>query len=321
MKKITAALLILTAALSSFAKSSKKEDAKLKVVTTIFPSYDWTRQILGEKAQDAELTFLLDKGVDLHSYQPTVQDIAKISNADIFIYTGGESDGWVKDVLKSAKGKNLTSLNLIELLGDKAKEEEIVEGMQAEEECDDEEEEETEYDEHVWLSLKNARFLCSKITNALCEKDAAGEKIYRANFKAYDEQLASLDALYEKTVADSKLKTVVFADRFPFRYLVDDYGIKYYAAFVGCSAETEASFKTIIFLSEKVNEHKLNYVFQIETGDGKLSRTVIQNSRNKKAGTLVLNSMQSVSAKDIKKGTSYLETMQKNLEVLKTGLN
>ncbi len=315
------AVLVLTATALSFAKPKKKTQPKsgLKIVTTIFPEYDWVKQILGNTAKDAELTLLLDNGVDLHSYQPSVQDIAKISSADIFIYVGGESDRWVVDVLKTAHNKELTAINLLETLGDRVKEEELVEGMQAEDD-EEEEDEEPEYDEHVWLSLKNAQFLCEAISAVLCEKDAANAAAYSANLAAYLKQLKALDAAYAAAASASRTKTVLFGDRFPFRYLVDDYGLSYYAAFVGCSAETEASFKTVVFLAEKVDELGLNYVFKIESGNDKIARTIIQNSKRKQAKILTLDSLQSTTARDIKQGSTYLGAMQKNLEVLKTAL-
>ena len=310
-------LLVLSALLFAKPKAASLENSTLKVVTTIFPEYDWTKQILGDRAKGVELTLLLDKGVDLHSFQPTIQDIAKVSNADIFIYVGGESDEWVEDVLKTAKNKNMIAINLLEALGNRAKNEEVIEGMEAEEEGN---EDEAEFDEHVWLSLKNAQVLCAVIADALCQKDAQYAAMYRANLAAYTIHLAALDADYVAAVHSAKQKTVLFADRFPFRYLVDDYGLNYYAAFLGCSAETEASFKTIAFLASKVNELGLQNVCQIESGNGKLARTVISNSKNKKANILTFDSMQSTNARDVKKGVSYVEIMQKNLAVLQQAL-
>ena len=313
LKKIIIAGTMLAAAGFAFAKT--------KIVTTIFPEYDWVKEIAGDKAKDSEITMLLGNGVDLHSYQPSIQDIAKISTADIFIYVGGESDGWVKDALKNAKNKNMKVINLMEVLGDKVKEEEIIEGMQAEEEEEsEEEEEELEYDEHVWLSVRNAKLLCSEICNALCEKDAKNAAAYKANYTAYAAKLDKLDSDFAAAVKNGKTNTLLFGDRFPFRYFVDDYDLKYYAAFVGCSAETEASFETIVFLAGKVDELKLNNVCQIESGNGKIARTIIQSSKNKNAKVLTFDSLQSTTSKDVKKGATYLSLMQKNLEVLKEAL-
>ncbi len=511
---LAAAAVLLLAAQTAFAKSKAKDSAspKLKIVTTIFPEYDWTKQLLGDKADAAELTLLLDNGIDLHSYQPSVQDIAKISDADIFIYVGGESDEWVHDVLRSARNKELVAINLLDVLGERVKQEEHVEGMEAEDEhhhhdgeehehhhekkavpedrtladyegewqslfpymsqnfkaktasymaaaegfdsndkawdffyegnktdtrfisikknkvtftnengskvtgtykydgfyadcwgetsiryqfrntdkkskapayiqfddhlnfptktehfhiyCGDDpkamldikyswptyypksidseeemiheflkhyiddddehhhdEEEEIEYDEHVWLSLRHAQLLCGAICDTLCAKDNVNAATYRANLAAYTAQLDALDAGYADAVKSAKRSTLLFGDRFPFRYLVDDYGLSYYAAFAGCSAESEASFKTIAFLAQKVDELGLQHVMQLENSKGKIARTIIQNSKNKKAQILTLDSMQSTTSRDIRKGATYLGTMQKNLTVLKTALN
>lgn len=329
VKKIIAGVTILLALTTSvFAAKAKKSD-KLKVVTTIFPEYDWAREIIGDKASNVELTLLLGNGVDLHSYQPSIQDIAKISTADIFIYVGGESDGWVKDALKNATNKNMKVINLMETLGDKVKAEEVKEGMQAEEEeehehhhhhDDDEDEEEVEYDEHVWLSLRNAKILSAEIASALCEKDSANAAAYKANLADYSARLDTLDAKYAAAVKAGSKNTILFGDRFPFRYLVDDYGLDYYAAFVGCSAETEASFETVIFLSKKVDELGLNSVLKIESGDGKIARTIIQNTKKKNAKVLTMDSIQSTTAKQAKAGTTYLKIMESNLVVLTDAL-
>ena len=344
MKKIFLILAVFSALTTSvFAAKAKKSD-KLKVVTTIFPEYDWAREIIGDNAKNVELTLLLGNGVDLHSYQPSIQDIAKISTADIFIYVGGESDGWVKDALKNATNKNMKVINLMETLGDKVKAEEIKEGMQAEEEEEHEhhhhdgehhddddddhdheaeghhhhhdDEDEVEYDEHVWLSLRNSKFLCAEIATAISEKDPSNAATYKANLASYTACLDSLDAKYAAVVKAGSKNTILFGDRFPFRYLVDDYGLDYFAAFVGCSAETEASFETVIFLAKKVDELGLNSVLKIESGDGKIARTIVQNTKKKNAKVLTLDSIQSTTAKQAAAGTTYYKIMEENLKVL-----
>lgn len=318
-KKLLITITMMAAAAAGFAKT--------KIVTTIFPEYDWTREILGSNIKDAELTLLIGNGIDLHSYQPSIQDIAKISTADIFIYVGGESDDWVEGALENAKNKNMKVINLMEVLGDKVKEEEVIEGMQAEEEDEHEhhdgdhhDEEEVEYDEHVWLSVRNAKILCGEICNALCEADSKNAAAYRENCKAYSAKLDKLDSDFTAVVKNGKTNTLLFGDRFPFRYFVDDYDLKYYAAFVGCSAETEASFETIVFLANKVDELGLNNVCQIESGNGKIAKTIIQSSKKKNAKILTFDSLQSTTTKDVKKGITYLSVMQKNLEILKEAL-
>ena len=300
--------------------ASQSDDKPLKIVTTIFPEYDWVREILGDKADNAELTMLLDNGVDLHSYQPTADDIIKISDCDLFIYVGGESDGWVEDALKEATNKDMQVINLLDVLGEQVKEEEVVEGMEAEEE-ESEDEDEPEYDEHVWLSLKNAETLCNAITDALETIDPANKDAYAANAAAYLEKLSALDGEYQSMVDNAARKTVLFGDRFPFRYLVDDYGLNYYAAFVGCSAETEASFETISFLSGKVDELGLPCVLTIEGAQHKIAETIVQNTAEKNQSILTLDSMQSTTSTDVADGTTYLSVMESNLDVLKQALN
>ena len=368
--------------------STTETEKPLKVVTTIFPEYDWVRQILGERVGNAELTMLLDNGVDLHSYQPTADDIIKISDCDLFVYVGGESDGWVEDALKEATNKNMKVINLLDVLKDTVKTEEAVPGMQAEEghnhgvadfadsdvkdrdlsdwngewqsaypyildgtldpvmekkaesgtktaeeykdssamtgaEIADEmlEHEEKEYDEHVWLSAKNAGTLCNAIAAALEEIDPANKEIYAANAKSYQEKLSALDAEYQSAVDNAARKTVLFGDRFPFRYLVDDYGLSYYAAFAGCSAESEASFETISFLAHKVDELNLPCVLTIEGAKHKIAETIVQNTVEKNQKILTLDSMQSTTTTDVENGTTYLSVMEDNLDILKQALN
>lgn len=332
MKKIITLMLVAVlavCALSGCGTSKSGEDTKdkkIKIVTTIFPEYDWVMQILGDKADKADVTMLLDKGVDLHSYQPSTADIAKISEADVFIYVGGESDEWVEDVLKEAKNKKLKVINLMDVMGDKAKEEEVKEGMQPEEEehaeeaKDGKEEEEVEYDEHVWLSLKNAKIFTKKIADVLSEVDKDNAKTYQANYESYAKKLDNLDKKYADAVASAKNKTLVFGDRFPFRYLVNDYGLDYYAAFVGCSAESEASFETVTFLAKKIDELGLGNVLTIEGKNHKIAKTVVDNTKNKDQKVLTMDSMQSTTSKDVKDGATYLGIMEKNLEVLKEAL-
>lgn len=494
-----------TAAENTTAAMEAETGKKLKVVSTIFPEYDWVREILGEDAKNAELTLLLNNGVDLHSYQPTVDDIMKIASCDLFLYVGGESDGWVEDALAESSNPNRKVINLLSVLGDSIKEEEVKEGMQADEDehehghehdhskevstfedsevkdralsdwagewqsgypllqsgaldeafehkaesgkmtaaeykdyyakgyeseysriridgkhiaftdnagktvesdynyvgyyiqnwstgtkaamyrfeaadkasgaplyveindhmiepaeaehfhirmsnesfdaiedpenrwptffpaalspeevCDElighDHAEEKEYDEHVWLSLKNAKVLVNAIAEDLAELDGAHRDSYMANAAAYTEKLSALDQEYQSAVDAAPNKTVLFGDRFPFRYMVDDYGLDYYAAFVGCSAETEASFETVVFLAKKMDELGLHSVLKIESSDGKIADTIVQNTKEKNQSVLTLDSMQSTTAKDVENGATYLSIMEKNLDVLKEAL-
>ncbi|STO28713.1 Pneumococcal surface adhesin A [Fusobacterium naviforme] len=401
-----------SAATTTAAETAAKaeESRKLSIVTTIYPEYDWVKEILGSNAEHAELTMLLDNGVDLHSYQPTAEDIMKIADSDLFIYVGGESDGWVEDALKEATNEDMKVINLLETLGENVKEEEMVEGMQegehhhdhgeehdhedgdhdhehegaeaehdhedgdhdhehegaeaehdhedgdhdhehegaeaehdhedgdhdhehesAEAEHDHEHGEaehehhhdhgdEPEYDEHVWLSVRNAKVLCTAIEEALAELDAENAESYAANLKSYSEKLDSLDQEYQAAVDGAAVKTLLFGDRFPFRYLVDDYGLDYYAAFVGCSAETEASFETISFLSQKVDELGLKAIMTIEGPEHKIAETIKENTKTKDQQILTMDSMQATDAEDVAAGVSYLSIMTENLEVLKAAL-
>lgn len=328
MKKFVSVILILALALGTLTgcgTAHAKETPKLHIVTTIFPIYDWIVNILDGEAANAEVTVLLDKGVDLHSYQPTADDIIRISACDLFIYVGGESDEWVEDVLQEATNKSMRVISLMDVLGDAVKEEEVVEGMEHDhdEEHDHEEEheeEEVEYDEHVWLSLKNAAVLCRVIADALGQIDNENAALYTANADAYIAKLNALDAQYQESIDAAAYHTILFGDRFPFHYLADDYGLDYYAAFVGCSAETEASFETVVFLANKLDELSLPAVLQIETADGKIARTIVANTQAKDQQILTMDSMQSTTAKDVAAGASCLAIMEKNLDVLKAAL-
>lgn len=296
-----------------------KEDGKIKIVATIFPEYDWVKTVMGDKAEGADITLLLDNGVDLHSYQPTAEDILKISTCDMFIYVGGESDEWVEDALATAQNKDMCVLNLMEVLGENVKEEETVEGMQEEKEHDHEDGDK-EYDEHVWLSLKNAGTLVEAIADGLTKTDQSNAQTYKANADSYISELKQLDEEYAETVDKAPIKTILFGDRFPFRYMADDYGIRYYAAFVGCSAETEASFETISFLARKADELDLPAVITIEGSDKKLAETIVKNTASENMKILTMDSMQAATSKDAAEGITYISVMRKNLEVLREAL-
>lgn len=503
MKKYISILLAAVMAVGCLAGCGQKnsneqadntDDGKLKVVTTIFPEYDWVKEIAGDEISNIDLTMLLDNGVDLHSYQPTSEDILKISDCDLFVYVGGESDSWVDDALKNATNKDMQVINLLDVLKDSIKTEESMPGMQAEEghnhgyahfedsdvqdrtlsdwdgdwqsvypylqdgvldevmekkaesgektaeeykeyyengyktdvsqiTIDAEnntmcfvkngvaskatyeykgyqiydyesgsrgvryffeatsgdadapkyvqfsdhgiapgkaehfhiyagndgfdalseemenwptyypadmsgkeiaedmlEHEEKEYDEHVWLSLKNAQTLCKAIAEALETADPEHKDVYAANVDSYLEKLSSLDGQYQDAVANASQKTLLFGDRFPFRYMVDDYGLKYYAAFAGCSAESEASFETISFLAKKVDELGLKNIMTIENSDQKIAKTIRDNTKDKNQEILSLDSMQSTTSEDVKNGTTYRSVMESNLDVLKKAM-
>lgn len=321
MLVVSLMVVLLLAGCSNARNNTDSNDNKqLSIVATIYPEYDWVLNILGEKKDNAEVMLLVDNGTDLHSYEPTAKDMVTIAKCDVFIYVGGESDQWVEDALKQATNKNMQVVNLMDVMGDTKKEEELKEGMQTKKEIIKKEETEPEYDEHVWLSLKNTQKFVMAIADAIAKADAANADIYSANAKSYSDKLSALDGEYTKTVKNAKQRTLLFGDRFPFRYMTEDYGIDYYAAFNGCSAETEASFETIKFLAGKVDELNLKNVMIIENSDGEIARTIIKNTKNKNQKILILDSLQSVGKKDMESGQTYLKIMESNLNVIKEAL-
>ena len=329
----------------------KGNSNKISIVCTTFPQYDWVKNILGEEAEHFNVTLLLDNGVDMHSYQPAVKDIATASSSDLFIYVGGESDTWVEDALKEAKNKDLKAINLMETLDNFVKEEEVVEGMQEErkslghshEKSSKEKQEQTqkeshensqeingqkeaadeepEYDEHIWLSIRNAEIMVKNIEKAIEQLDSDNAKVYQNNAENYIKKLDTLDKQYANTIQNAKYKAILFGDRFPFRYMVDDYDLKYYAAFAGCSAETMAGFETVTFLAKKADELQLPVILTIENSDGRIAEAVKSNTTKKNQKILAMNSLQSVTKEQLADGITYLQVMQENLSVLSEALN
>ena len=304
---IMAVMLMLTG-----CSTPSKDEGKVSIVTTIFPLYDWIREIT-YGINDVEITLLQDSGADLHNYQPTVADMVKVSECDIFVYVGGESDKWVEDALKTAVNPDMKVVNLMDVLADRLFVEEEKEGMEKE----DHREEEAEYDEYIWLSLKNARECVREIGKVISEETGDSGEVFKKT-SSYINKLNRLDKRYQNLTEASALKVMLFADRFPFIYLFRDYGIDYYAAFKGCSAESEASFETVSFLAGKVSELQLNHVMILENGNRKLAETVIRNSSRADCSIDELNSMQSAVLQD---GVTYLEIMENNLKVLERVLN
>ena len=329
----------------------KGNSNKISIVCTTFPQYDWVKNILGEEAERFNVTLLLDNGVDMHSYQPAVKDIATAGSSNLFIYVGGESDTWVEDALKEAKNKDLKAINLMETLGNSVKEEEVVEGMQEERESlghsheksskekqeqtqkeshensqeingqKEAADEEPEYDEHIWLSIRNAEIMVKNIEKAIEQLDSDNAKVYQTNAENYIKKLDTLDKQYANTIQNAKYKAILFGDRFPFRYMADDYDLKYYAAFAGCSAETMAGFETVTFLAKKADELRLPVILTIENSDGRIAEAVKSNTTKKTQKILAMNSLQSVTKEQIADGITYLQVMQENLSVLSEALN
>ncbi len=365
MRKLTAILMVLSMLVTVFAGCANPQpqpdevdsDDKLKIVCTSFVSYDWTREILGERTQNFELVWLQSSGVDFHSYQPTAEDAIEITNSDLFIYTGGVSDDWVADGFINTTDHTTTMFNLVEHMGEDILHEVTVEGMQAEDAHDHEDEDahahededahdhededahdhededahahededahahedEGHVDEHVWLSPKNAMKLVAELAVAISELDPEGADVYAANATAYTEELSALDADYT-TATEGVDSTLIFADRFPFLYLTTHYDLDYYAAFPGCSAETEATFETITFLSDKTDELGTGVLLTVDEPAHRIAETVSENATKGGQEILSLDSMQAVSLEDAQGGATYITIMNKNLDILKKAL-
>ena len=325
MKKILSAVLpiFILAGCCGFVSCEKSGDNSEKnIVCTIFPEYDWVKNILGEKANEYEVTLLGKNGVDLHSYQPSADDIVKIGQSNLFIYIGGESDEWVEKTLESVKKDRNKTLNLIEALGNLVKDEREEGGAEHSDHGheDNEDHEEHEKDEHIWLSLKNANVACDKISEKLCELFPENREVFENNLAKYKEKLENLDNEFKEIIGSSDVKTLVFGDRFPFRYFADDYSLNCYAAFSGCSAETEASFETVVFLAGKIDEYNLSSVCVIDGGDKGIAKSVINATKNKNQQIVVFDSMQAIKQKDKENGADYLSLMRKNYEAVKIAL-
>ena len=312
MKKFVSIILVaaLMLCLCACGNTNKKEasESNLKIVCTAFPQYDFVKTILGA---DDGLILLTDDGGDLHSFEPTAQDIIAIGSADLFIYIGGVSDQWVEGVIASANNPDLKTIALMELV--ETYDEEYVAGMER-----DHDDDHSAKDEHVWLSLGNAGEMTQKICDVICEIDPDNAAKYRANAGKFIADSITLDMEYRLALDDAKRNVLLFADRFPFRYLTESYGLEYYAAFAGCSSESEASFQTLAFLIDKTKELSLPVVLTIDGSDGSLAKTICESTGAK---TAVLDSCQSVSMADIENGTTYLRIMRNNLEVLREALN
>ncbi|MDF2655405.1 MAG: transporter substrate-binding protein [Bacillota bacterium] len=341
------------------------ENKRISVVTTIFPPYDFTRQIADDKA---DITMLLPPGGESHSFEPTPQDIIKIQNCDLFIYVGGENDQWVRKILDSVDTSSMKVLALMDMVS--TVEEEVKEGMEDEHDHEQdadsdhehdgdsdhehdgdsdhehdgdsdqehdgssdlqqennaagsdsnpgiEDADEPEYDEHVWTSPKNAVLITNGILEGLCAADQSNAEQYRSNAAAYIEELNKLDKTFQTLVDSAARKTIVFGDRFPFRYFADEYGLDYWAAFPGCSTETEPSAATVAFLTDKVKEEHIPVIFKIELSNGNIARSISEATGAK---VLTLHSCHNLSRSDYENGETYLSLMKKNADALKEAL-
>lgn len=318
LRKITAVALILVLALLALSACAPKDAAETKsgisIVSTVFPSYDFARQITA--GTDANITLLLQPGEEVHSFDPTSQDIIRIQNADLFLYVGGENDTWVNGVL-TGLDKSVNTFRMMDYVT--LYEEELVAGMQAEEEdATATGENAQEWDEHVWTAPINAIAIVKAMTAELISIDPANAKTYQANSDAYVAQLEALDQSFWDVVNASTRKTVVFADRFPVRYFVEEFGLSYYAAFPGCSAETEASAATIASLIDHVKSENIPVVFYIEMSNQQMADTVAEATGAK---TMLFHTCHNVTKAEFESGATYLSLMQNNVLALKAALN
>lgn len=311
--------LLLPCLLTGCGEATADEDT-FTVVTTTFPVYDWVCQIVGDR-EDIQIILLLDNKEDMHTYQPTGSDLITLTTCDLLIHVGGIDDAWIEDALKSVATPPAV-VNLMDVLGDGVK---AVEHHHLDEDVDhDHHEPPTDIDtadEHVWLSLKNAAIFCRAIADSLIQLDPDGADRYNQNTDAYTASLRALDNDYRAVVDKAKRDTLLFADRFPFLYLVEDYGLHYYAAFAGCSADIGATAETATFLAEQIDRLSLPCVLVIKDSPVNIASGVIQNTVSRDQVILTLDAMQSVTTAEVEAGATYLGIMQKNLDVLTSALN
>lgn len=306
-------LFVLAVVLCSCVTPTE-DNEKITIVTTVFPEYDWTRQIIGNEIENIEFVLLCDNGTDLHSHQPTVADMATIATCDLLICTGGTSDAWISKILASSPSDTRRVVRLTDLLS----EDELL--TEQSHHHNTEHHHNEAHDEHVWLSLRLAERFCAAICDALCAMVPENEEVYRENCKNYTTQLNALDEEFVSAVENASAKTLLFADRFPFSYLTNDYGIDCYAAFPGCSSEIEASFATVTFLAERIDSLRLPAVVILENASDELAQTVLSATSTKPSLIVTMNSLQSVSRADIDNGATYLSIMKQNLSALKAAL-
>ena len=327
MKKLliyTVAVLLLATAFAGCAPQAGTEqtstngadtadDGKLSVVTTIFPPYDFARAVSGGLA---DVTMLLAPGAEVHSFDPTTQDIMKIQNCDVFIYIGGENDAWVDTVLDSMDTGSKIIVKLMDAVT--PVEEETVEGMQAEEEEHEEAEEGPEYDEHIWTSPKNAMLMVDAIAQAMGQADSENAPAYTTNAAGYNAQIKEVDERIQDIVDKAPQKLLVVADRFPFRYFVDEFGLSYSAAFSGCSAESDVSAGTLAYLIDQVKENNIKYIYYIELSNRQVADAVAEQTG---AEPLLLHSCHNVTKDDFDAGVTYVSLMTGNADNLEKGLD
>lgn len=304
MKKIIAVFLILLLLLTSGCSTPAKDEdeGKLKIIATIFPQYDFARHLAGDKAQ---VQMLITPGTESHSFEPTTSDIMDINECDIFIYTGGESDSWIDDLLENTDNPSMKIISLLDCVDTHI-------------EDHHHEHNHSHTDEHVWTSPVNSMKICEEICSVMCEKDPANADYYNHNLTEYLDELGELDKNFREVAENSQRNTMIFADRFPLKYFAQEYNLSHYAAFSGCSDDTEPSAATVAMLIDKVKEENIPVVLKIELSSDSIASTV-----GKETGAKVMTfySCHNISKEDFNKGETYLSLMQKNVETLKTALN
>lgn len=305
---LVAVMLLMTACGSGPVESGNGE---IQIVTTVFPAYDFARQVAGERAT---VTLLVPPGAEIHSFEPTAKDVLRIQNSDLFVCAGGESEAWVEELLEG-QDEEIETLSMLDCVD--ALEEEIKEGMQETHEEEEDGEEGPEYDEHVWTSPVNAQRICRAIADRLSALDPDGAQTYAENCGRYCEELAALDEEFRAIVAEGERRTVIFADRFPVRYFVEEYGLDYFAAFPGCAEDTEPSARTVAFLIDRVREEGIPAVFTIEFSNEKMADVICEDTGCEK---LLFHSCHSVTPEQLSAGVSYVRLMWGNAEALREAL-
>lgn len=308
---ITAAATVFSlCACSSESSYSSSDSGKLKIISTVFPPYDLARQIAGD---NAEISILLPPGSEIHNYEPSAKDMIAIRNCDIFLYIGGENEQWAEKLINSNDTKNVTAVKLIDYVPTLSEDED-----EHDHDHDHEHEHEHETDEHIWTSPKNAQLMLSAVYDAICKVDPSDKQTYTKNKDAYAKQLSDLDNAYRSAVDNAKNKTIVLADKFPFRYLTHEYGLEFSAAFAACSDESEPGVSTMIKLTKTIKENNIPAVYYLEFSSTKIADTLCDETG---ATKLMLHSCHNVSKQDIENNVSYVDLMKQNLENLKLTLN
>lgn len=306
---ITAAATVFSlCACSSESGYSSSDSGKLKIISTVFPPYDLARQIAGD---NAEISILLPPGSEIHNYEPSAKDMIAIRNCDIFLYIGGENEQWAEKLINSNDTENVTAVKLIDYVPALSEDED-------EHDHDHEHDHEHETDEHIWTSPKNAQLMLSAVYDAICKVDPSDKQTYTKNKDAYAKQLSDLDNAYRSAVDNAKNKTIVLADKFPFRYLAHEYGLEFSAAFAACSDESEPGVSTMIKLTKTIKENNIPAVYYLEFSSTKIADTLCDETG---ATKLMLHSCHNVSKQDIENNVSYVDLMKQNLENLKLTLN